>query len=58
MNGSYTMSSMSSIQINQLNSAELNIPSDEGSLDLAMSPSELAAVCRDLLKSGDISTDG
>ena len=40
------------------NAADLNIPSSEGSLGLTVPPTEFEAMCRDLLKSGDISSDG
>ena len=58
MNGNDTISMMSLNQMNQLTNTELNIPSSEGSLGLTVPPTEFEAMCRDLLKSGDISSDG
>ena len=37
---------------------DLSIPSSDGSLGLIVPPTEFEAMCRDLLKSGDISSDG
>ena len=42
----------------QLPSTDLNISSSESSLGLIVPPTEFEAMCRDLLKSGDISSDG
>ena len=58
MNDNDTMSLMTVNQMNQLTNTELNIPSSEGSLGLTVPPTEFEAMCRDLLKSGDISSDG
>ena len=58
MNDNDTIPLMSLNQMNQLTSTEINIPSSEGSLGLTVPPTEFEAMCRDLLKSGDISSDG
>jgi hypothetical protein len=58
MNGNDTISLMSLNPMNQLTNTEINIPSSEGSLGLTVPPTEFEAMCRDLLKSGDISSDG
>ena len=39
-------------------SADLNLPSSEDSLGLTVPPTEMETMCRDLLRSGDISSDG
>ena len=44
--------------MNPLLPTDLNIPSSEDSLGLTIPPTEFEAMCRDLLKSGDISSDG
>ena len=54
MNPLLSVSTMSQLS----NAADLNIPSSEGSLGLTVPPTEFEAMCRDLLKSGDISSDG
>ena len=46
------------IPMNALLPTDLNISSSEGSLGLIIPPTEFEAMCRDLLKSGDISSDG
>ena len=46
------------ISSNSVLPTDLNIPSSEGSLGLTVPPTEFEAMCRDLLKSGDISSDG
>ena len=54
MNPLLSVSTMSQLS----SAADLNIPSSEGSLGLTVPPTEFEAMCRDLLKSGDISSDG
>ena len=53
-----TLSMLSVNPMNQLANTDLNISSSEATLGLTVQPTEFEAMCRDLLKSGDISSDG
>ena len=58
MDSANAISLVSVNQMNHLNNTEFNIPPSEGSLGLTVPPTEFEAMCRDLLRSGDISSDG
>ena len=53
-----TISNITTDQLTQITNGDLNIPSSEGSLGLTVPPTDFEAMCRDLLRSGDISSDG
>ena len=53
-----TISNITTNQLTQITNGDLNIPSSEGSLGLTVPPTDFEAMCRDLLRSGDISSDG
>ena len=52
------ISNITTNQLTQITNGDLNIPSSEGSLGLTVPPTDFEAMCRDLLRSGDISSDG
>ena len=59
MDSSFTaISNITTNQLTQITNGDLNIPSSEGSLGLTVPPTDFEAMCRDLLRSGDISSDG
>ena len=53
-----TISNITTNQLTQMTNGDLNIPSSDGSLGLTVPPTDFEAMCRDLLRSGDISSDG
>ena len=52
------ISNITTNQLTQITNGDLNIPSSEGNLGLTVPPTDFEAMCRDLLRSGDISSDG
>ena len=59
MDSNFTaISNITTNQLTQITNGDLNIPSSEGSLGLTVPPTDFEAMCRDLLRSGDISSDG
>ena len=59
MDSNFTaISNITTDQLTQITNGDLNIPSSEGSLGLTVPPTDFEAMCRDLLRSGDISSDG
>ena len=49
---------ISTNQLTQITNGDFIIPSSESNLALNVPPTDLEAMCRDLLRSGDISSDG
>ena len=52
------ISNITTNQLTQMTNGDLNIPSSDSSLGLTVPLTDFEAMCRDLLRSGDISSDG